>query len=343
MRTPPSNSGSVSDGWYYILNNLIHIFSDRFSTYAVGYEEGYTLTVVNGTGGGDYVEGATVTITANAAPSGQMFDKWTTSDGVNFASEKSATTTFTMPAQNVTVTANYKSSGGYTPGNGSNTQGSASSSGGSSDSDSYLNTVVRPDNGTVSVNRGTASNGEKVTITVKPNAGYAVDTVTVSGSAGRNVSVTKADDTTYTFIQPGMDVKINVTFKPASGADALAAFSDVNASDWYAGAVRWALENGVMNGVGGGRFNPGGETSRGMVVTMLWRLEGSPANVGQSEYTDVSNEDWYGQAVRWADAEGIVTGYEQDGGKVFNPNGAVIRAQVAVMLMRYCTSAAKSS
>ena len=74
---------------------------------------------------------------------------------------------------------------------------------------------------------------------------------------------------------------------------------------------------------------------------MLWRLEGSPAYAGAGEFADVKNEDWYGQAVRWASAEGIVTGYEQDGGKVFNPNGAVTREQLATILMRYCTSAAK--
>ena len=220
-----------------------------------------------------------------------------------------------------------------------------STGGGSSDSDSYLNTVVKPSNGTVSVNRGTSSSGEKVTITIKPDTGYTVDTVTVSGSANRSVSVTKVDDSTYTYIQPGMDVKINVTFRATSGtawADCpkdvtcpISKFTDADAQTWYHDGVHWALENGVMNGVGGGRFNPGGETSRAMVVTMLWRLEGSPAYAGASEFADVKNEDWYGQAVRWASAEGIVTGYEQDGGKVFNPNGAVTREQLATMLYRY--------
>ena len=168
----------------------------------------------------------------------------------------------------------------------------------------------------MSVNRGTSSSGEKVTITIKPDTGYTVDTVTVSGSANRSVSVTKVDDSTYTYIQPGMDVKINVTFRAVANTAwagcsknsscPISRFTDADAKAWYHDGVHWALENSVMNGVGDNKFNPNGETSRAMVVTMLWRLEGSPAYVGQSEYTDVSNEDWYGQAVRWADAEGIV-------------------------------------
>ncbi|MCG9967082.1 hypothetical protein L9W92_03305 [Pelotomaculum terephthalicicum JT] len=78
----------------------------------------YTVTVVNGTGGGSYAQGATVSIIANAAASGQTFDKWTSSDSVTFANTNSATTTFTMPGKNVTVTATYKNTGGGSSGGG---------------------------------------------------------------------------------------------------------------------------------------------------------------------------------------------------------------------------------
>ncbi|MBQ9721592.1 MAG: S-layer homology domain-containing protein, partial [Oscillospiraceae bacterium] len=119
--------GSFADGYFFAdkAAGLFYIYTSRFSTYAIGYEEGtsYAVTVNSGTGGGDYAEGATVTITADAAPSGQVFDKWTTSDGVSFANANSATTTFTMPTKAVTVTATYRntssggtpSSGGYSP------------------------------------------------------------------------------------------------------------------------------------------------------------------------------------------------------------------------------------
>ena len=93
----------------------------------------------------------------------------------------------------------------------------------------------------------------------------------------------------------------------------------------------------MMNGVSPKYFNPNGDTSRAMVVTMLWRMEGSPAYVGASEFFDVENTDWYGQAVRWANAEGIVEGYRDANGKgqMFNPDGAVTREQLAAILYRY--------
>ncbi|MCR5826481.1 MAG: S8 family serine peptidase [Oscillospiraceae bacterium] len=109
-------------------------------------------------------------------------------------------------------------------------------------------------------------------------------------------------------------------------------FTDANAAEWYHDGVHWALENGVMNGVGDRKFAPADTTTRAQVTTMLWRLEGSPAYVGMSEFSDVDNEQWYGPAIRWASAEGIVNGYE-DGR--FGPNDPVTREQLAAILYRY--------
>ncbi len=191
--------------------------------------------------------------------------------------------------------------------------------------------ISKPTNGTVTIAPENAKSGEKVTITAKPDEGYEVDAVTVTDANGKAVSVTKVNDTTYTFTQPTGKVAIDVTFKAASITDALARFNDISTSDWYADAVRWAVDNGVMNGVSGHKFSPNGDTSRAMVATMLWRLEGSPVYAGASEFSDVDNEEWYGQAVRWANAEGIVMG---DNGK-FSPNDPVTREQLATMLYRY--------
>ena len=123
----------------------------------------------------------------------------------------------------------------------------------------------------------------------------------------------------------------------AASAGKLEAFIDLDSSAWYADGVLWALDNGVMEGVGNNRFSPNGDTTRAMVVTMLWRMEGSPAYAGASEFTDVDADTWYTEAVRWASTEGIVTGYENpdDAGMIFNPNGAVTREQLATMLYRY--------
>ncbi len=221
---------------------------------------------------------------------------------------------------------------GYNPDAKSPTHGSSSNSGAT-----YAPTVSNPANGVVSLSPTAPKAGDKVTITAKPNEGFEVDTVTVTDANGKAVSVTKVNDTTYTFTQPSGKVKVDVTFKAVSKTDALARFVDVNASDWYADAVRWALDNGVMNGVSPKYFNPNGDTTRAMVVTMLWRMEGSPAYAGASEFTDVDADTWYTEAVRWASTEGIVTGYENpdDAGMIFNPNGAVTREQLATMLYRY--------
>ena len=209
-----------------------------------------------------------------------------------------------------------------------------SSSGGAA---TYAVTVNTAQNGAVSASHKSAASGVKVTITATPNEGYAVDAVTVTDASGKTVTVTKNADGTYSFTQPSGKVKVDVTFKEASTTDALAAFTDTDASAWYADAVRWAVDNGVMNGMGDNRFNPNGDTSRAMIVTMLWRLEGSPAYAGASEFSDVDGDTWYTEAVRWASTEGIVTGYENpdDAGMIFNPNGAVTREQLATMLYRY--------
>ena len=146
-----TTKSSFMDGYFFAdkTAGLFYIYTSRFSTYAIGYEEGtsYTVTVNSGTGGGDYAAGATVTITADAAPSGKVFDKWTTSDGVTFTNASSATTTFTMPAYAVTVTATYKTSGG------GGTSGGGTSSGGSSggSSGSTITVPVSGDSASVSV------------------------------------------------------------------------------------------------------------------------------------------------------------------------------------------------
>ena len=112
----------------------------------------------------------------------------------------------------------------------------------------------------------------------------------------------------------------------------ISAFTDARTTAWYHDGVHWASENSEMNGVGDGKFAPNGITTRAQVVTMLWRLEGSPAYVGMSEFSDVDNEQWYGPAIRWASAEGIVNGY--DDGR-FGANDAVTREQLVTILYRY--------
>ena len=109
-------------------------------------------------------------------------------------------------------------------------------------------------------------------------------------------------------------------------------FGDLKVNGWYHDGVHWALANGVMNGVAESRFNPNGEASRAMIVTMLYRLEGAPEVSSDIAFTDVKEGTWYAEAVRWAAANGIVNGY---GDGRFGPEKQVTREQLAVMLCRY--------
>ena len=117
-----------------------------------------------------------------------------------------------------------------------------------------------------------------------------------------------------------------------SGGCPAAQFSDINTGSWYHEAVDYVLKNGLMNGTGSGTFAPGGITSRAMIVTILWRLEGKPQVNYLMDFEDVAAESWYTEAVRWAAAEGIMGGY---GDGRFGTNDAITREQLATVLYRY--------
>lgn len=109
------------------------------------------------------------------------------------------------------------------------------------------------------------------------------------------------------------------------------AFSDIPDNAWYVDAVDFAVENGLMNGVGDNKFDPEGSMTRAMLVTVLWRYEGSPKK-GSNTFADVPNGQWYTDAIAWAAAEGVVGGV---GNGKFEPDGNVTREQMATILFRY--------
>ena len=109
-------------------------------------------------------------------------------------------------------------------------------------------------------------------------------------------------------------------------------FDDVDDGDWFADAVRFVYENGMMNGVSETSFAPHATTSRSMIVTILYRLEGEPVVDYAMDFTDVAGDAYYAEAVRWAASEGIVGGY---GGGLFGSEDAVTREQLAAILYRY--------
>ena len=110
------------------------------------------------------------------------------------------------------------------------------------------------------------------------------------------------------------------------------AFSDVGADRWSAGSIAYAVEKGYMQGVGGGKFDPEGTLTRAMVVTVLWRMSGSPAVAYRRVFTDVPDGEWFTDGVEWAASKGIVNGY---GNGKFGPTDEVTREQLAAILYRY--------
>ena len=196
---------------------------------------------------------------------------------------------------------------------------------------SYAITVEQPDHGTVTVTPNRATQGAAVTITATPDRGYQVNAVTVTDRFGDAVQVTENADGTYTFTMPNGQVTITATFVETE-APVGEPFLDVNEGDWFYDAVAYAYENGLMDGVGGNRFAPNSATTRGMLVTILYRLEGEPAVTGEAGFDDVAAGQWYTDAVIWAAANDIVNGI---GDNQFGPENTLTREQLVTMLYRY--------
>ena len=219
---------------------------------------------------------------------------------------------------------------------------SGGSSGGSFEP-SYPPIIQPTEHGSVTISPKAPQKGDTVTITATPEDSYAVDTVTVTDPNGQTVEVTRSDDGTYTFTQPAGKVTITVTFRqttdisdcPRDESCPMAPFTDVDRSAWYHDGVHYCVEHGLMAGTSKTTFAPNSSTSRGMIATILWRLEGSPIVSAPMGYDDVKLEDWYGEAVCWANSAGVVTGY---GNGTFGPNDPITREQMAAMLWRYAGS-----
>ena len=192
------------------------------------------------------------------------------------------------------------------------------------------------DNGTISVDRY-ATEGDKVTIEVAPDEAYLLDELVVTAN-GKEVELTDNGDGTYTFTMPSADVRISATFaedpdwtepeEPATDVSDI--FIDVAPNAWYKDAVQYAYDNGLMTGVSANEFAPDATTTRGMIVSMLARLEGVES-ANDAGFADVEGE-WYATAVNWAASVGVVNGYEDN---TFRPNDAITREQLAAILMNY--------
>ena len=132
--------------------------------------------------------------------------------------------------------------------------------------------------------------------------------------------------------EPETEWKTGFKDCPGDGGCVMAAYEDLDCVAWYHDGVHFALENGIMNGVSDQMFAPNSSTSRAMIVTMLWRMEGEPVVNDTTRFADVPSDTWYTEAVRWAASERIVDGYSAER---FAPNDNVSREQLATILWRY--------
>ena len=192
----------------------------------------------------------------------------------------------------------------------------------------YDITVLESDHGTVKASLSNASEGSTIRLTVTPDEGYSLYSITVIDENGDEVEVRRSGSE-YKFTMPDGDVRVSARFVRDTGA---LPFNDVNAGDWFYDYVAYVYNNGIMDGVDTGEFSPNTATTRGMVVTVLYRLYGEPAVRGGSDFTDVAPGAYYADAVAWASNAGIVNGTSAT---TFSPNDLVTREQFAAMLYRY--------
>ena len=248
----------------------------------------------------------------NPTKSGYTFTGWS---GTGLDGENNMTVTIpTGSTGNRTYTAHWRYNGG----------------GGSSSSPSYPVSVPdKTDHGSVTVSPKNASAGSTVTITVKPDSGYVLETISVTDKNGNDLKLTDKGNGKYTFTMPASKVEIKVTFMEDNSV--LNFFYDVPNDAYYYEAVKWAAENGITGGIGSSLFAPNQPCTRAQIVTFLWRAAGSPVVNYLMPFTDVDEGAYYAEAVRWAASTGIVTGLTET---TFGTDSVCTRAQAAAMIYR---------
>ena len=196
-------------------------------------------------------------------------------------------------------------------------------------------------NGTVTVSNNTPSNGQTITVTATPDNGYELDTLTVTEAGGNALSCTKNENGTHTFTFTSGTVTVTAKFKAVTGSQPIPEmpFTDVNADDWFYNNVKYVYDNSLFNGVTTTTFEPYMAMTRGMIVTVLGRLSG----IDHDDYTGASYDDvdvsiYYAPYIKWASANGIVTGI---GNNKFDPDTIISRQDLATIMYRYAQTTNK--
>ena len=317
----PTKEGYRFDGWYYDNNGGKAKWDfdagtvTRAMTLKAEWVQTYTVTFE--TSGGRAVDpvtvdaGSTVSKPADPMKSGHNFGGWYKDSMLqtpwNFAND-TVTADTTLYAK---WTANLPAPSYDDP------------------DPTYAVSAPAAENGKIAVSPKNASAGSTVTITVKPDSGYVLETISVTDKNGNDLKLTNKGNGKYTFTMPASKVEIKATFMEDNSV--LNFFYDVPNDAYYFEAVKWAAENGITGGVGNSLFAPNQPCTRAQIVTFLWRAAGSPVVNYAMDLSDVAEDVYYAEAVRWALSEGITTG---TGEGSFSPDATCTRAQAVTFLAR---------
>ena len=333
----PTKTGYTFDGWYSSSN-----FAEGSkltdnnqpvtgTTYYAKWTEKTTPAIAIKATPDTLTGGGSVELTVSGVPTEGKLSV-TCDNGISVtATETAGKYTAQLPnaTKNYTFTAKYTGTDNYNDVEKTcvvkvTRKSSHSSSSGSSTTPT--NTVSAPaaSNGKVSPDKSTAKKGDTVTVTVTPDAGYQLDKLTVTDAKGKAIAVTKKSDSKYTFTMPDSKVTITPTFsKIENTKPSKTGFNDVASSAWYADAVQYVTDKGLMNGTDDNQFSPNASTTRGMLMTVLARYAGEDTTGGAT---------WYEKGMDWAKAKGVSDGT--------NPNANITREQLVTMMYRYAGSPA---
>ena len=316
----PTKDGYTLAGWYYDNNGSETEWSfdtdtvTRAMTLTAKWVQ--TYTVAFDTNGGSAVDpvtvdaGSTVTKPADPMKSGHNFGGWykdsTLQTPWNFAND-TVTADTTLYAK---WTANPPAPSYDDP------------------DPTYAVSAPAAENGKIAVSPRYAERGERVTVTVTPDEGCELESLTVIDSRGDKLTLTDLGNGRYRFTMPARRVEVKASFVKSVE---VSPFSDVSTTAYYYEAVKWAQEKGITGGIGNGLFGPNQPCTRGQIVTFLWRAAGSPVVNYAMNMTDVAEDAYYGEAVRWALSEGTTTG---TGDGKFSPDATCNRAQSVTFLFR---------
>ena len=197
------------------------------------------------------------------------------------------------------------------------------------DSDpTYAVSAPTAENGKIAVSPRYAERGERVTVTLTPDEGFELESLIVTDSRGNELTLTDLGNGRYRFMMPARRVEVKASFVKSVE---VSPFADVAIDAYCYEAVKWAVKNGITDGVGNSLFAPNQPCTRAQIVTFLWRAAGSPVVNYAMDLSDVAEDVYYAEAVRWALSEGITTGA---GESSFSPDATCTRAQAVTFLAR---------